>query len=466
MNKYKKLVGNSVIFAIGNLGSKLVQFILIPLYSYTMSTSQFGKADLLTQLVFLLTPILSLELFDAVFRFALDEGENTRVLFSSSFYVITAIMVVVIGLSYGLGQYLPQYPIALTGLLLGLNIYFALVSNFARARGYVKEYAVSGIINTLVMGSASVIFLVLLHGGIRGYLWAYIVGLFVATLYIFFSTKTQQELDRQYLSKGKLLELLKYSLPLIPNYLAWWLNSASDRVFILTMVGAGANGIYAMANKIPNLLNLVTQIFSQSWQISVVEEYRNQDSRQFLGNVLDAFIGSMFLVGILAVTWIKLIFKVAIDPAYYPGWSLTPALVLAAIYAGIAIILETVFTAYKETVTVFLTTLYGAIVNVVVTVILIKGLGSYGAAIANVVSFALVVLCRAVKIAKKGILDFELKRIGLYHLIYALAVMITFSLSNEIVLGILGTGLALGCALINPRVRRMGLTWWDKVRGN
>lgn len=49
--KVKKLASNLGMFAIGNLGSKLISFILIPIFTRYMSAEQFGHADLITTTV-------------------------------------------------------------------------------------------------------------------------------------------------------------------------------------------------------------------------------------------------------------------------------------------------------------------------------------------------------------------------------------------------------------------------------
>lgn len=116
MNKYKKLVGNSLIFAVGNMGSKLVQFILIPLYSYTLTTSDFGDADFLTQLVYLLTPIIGLELFDAAFRFALDKKENKIVIFNSTLFPLLIMLLVTVLIVLLIKPIFNNYPVLITGI--------------------------------------------------------------------------------------------------------------------------------------------------------------------------------------------------------------------------------------------------------------------------------------------------------------------------------------------------------------
>lgn len=438
MNKYKKLVGNSLVFAVGNMGSKLVQFILIPLYSYTLTTNDFGKADFLTQIVYLLTPILGLELFDAAFRFALDKSENKKVIFNSALIPLIAMCLAVTFIALLIEPIFNNYPVLITAIYLVMNILFSFFSNFIRAIGYIREFAVAGIVNTIFMGISSYLFLVILKNGLNGYLVSFIIGLASGCVYIIISTRIFEFIDIKKVSRNKIIAMLRYSIPLVPNYFAWWLNASSDRMFIITMIGASANGLYAMANKIPNFINVLTTIFSQSWQISIVEEYNHKGNKEFVSNVFISFISTLFMVGILIVTFARPIFLWILDRSYYEGWKLTALLVLAVIYNGIALFLEAIYTAYKKTFSVLITTTCGAIVNIIVTIILIPLMGYYGAALANIISFLVVILIRIAEIYKTGILIISIKRILAYHFFFFLITFISLICTNIFLVSMVG----------------------------
>ncbi|WP_318766694.1 polysaccharide biosynthesis protein [Lactiplantibacillus carotarum] len=88
MNRNKKLLSNSIVFTIGNLGSKFISFFMVPLYTLAMNTKQFGQVDLVITTVNLFLPIATLSLFDAVFRFAMDKEQDPAKVFSSGFLVL------------------------------------------------------------------------------------------------------------------------------------------------------------------------------------------------------------------------------------------------------------------------------------------------------------------------------------------------------------------------------------------
>lgn len=220
-HKYKKLISNSLVFAIGNFGSKIMSFIMVPIYSYTLSTKDFGKVDLLTSLVSLLLPVLCLDIFDSVFRFALDEHEDKVKIFSTGaiFSALCSVFILIIG--FVLSLLIRDYPVVYTSIYMIITMMFSLVSNFSRAVGYVKQFAVAGIINTIVMGLSNILLLVVIRMGMNGYMLSMIVGQAVATIFLIFSTNIKKYFKNNEFNQKSFREMMVYGVPLIPNTLAW-----------------------------------------------------------------------------------------------------------------------------------------------------------------------------------------------------------------------------------------------------
>lgn len=382
-HRYKKLLNNSVIFTIGNFGSKLMQFVMIPIYSYTLNTSQFGKVDFITTLVSLLASLACLDIQDAVFRFSLDKFENKHRVFSTGIIFTIIISIVLLIISLGLEPFIPNYPVLLVVLLLIANLFYGLLLNFVRAIGLVKIFAISGIINTFVMGLLDIFFLVYLHYGVQGYLWAMILGMTAGCFYLWIVSDLNTFLSIKDWSINTFKRLVRYSLPLIPNTFSWWLNSASDRFFIVLLLGSSANGIYAMASRIPNMLSVITGIFFQSWQMSAVEEFTKKDSKNFITNVLNYFTSFIFAGGIIILAFIRPIFALILSKSYFEGWKLAPLLILVVIYSSLAGFIGILYTASKKTIIIFYTTFIGAAINVLLTLILLKLLGIEGGSISE-----------------------------------------------------------------------------------
>ncbi|WP_050498002.1 hypothetical protein [Oenococcus oeni] len=181
--RYKNLLGNSVVFAVGNLGSKLITFLLVPLYTYVLTKSQYGTVDVLTTTVSVLAPIASLDIFDAVFRFIMDKSENDKSVFTNGILVTlysASLMLIVCPVLLFF-----KVPLAMPFLIiLLLNVLLSILQNFIRGIGFVKIFALTGILNALVLGLSNILFLVIFKFGIQGYLFSIILSFFV--LYFLF----------------------------------------------------------------------------------------------------------------------------------------------------------------------------------------------------------------------------------------------------------------------------------------
>ena len=448
-------MGNSIIFAIGNLGSKLMQFIMIPLYSYTLTTSEYGKVDFLTTVISLILPILSVDIFDAVFRYALDKTDNNKVTFNTSILFSLAITVISFIIAILLQLSIHTYPIMYAEYVLVASLFFSLISNYARAVNKIKEFAIAGIINSIAMGLLNFALLYFLNWKMDGYLLSMGSGMLFAVIYIMFACHFWNELDFRSYSWQKLKVMLKYSTPLVPNLLAWWLNSASDRMFILLFIGASANGIYAMASKIPNILSTLMTIFLQSWQISVVEEYDSEHGKRFITNVFQVFTTAVFVIAIGILTFLKPIFQLLVSPAYFIGWQVAPFLLLSIIYSNAASFLGTIYTATKKTVPIMYTTVIGAIVNIVLSIVIIPFIGIYGAAIANIFSFALVSFFRFKDIIKANKISIKLGQFILLHILFIIVLLANFLSKNNILPISSGLISLLIIAVIDPNFKRV-----------
>src|SRR5699024_1189285 len=107
---------------------------------------------------------------------------------------------------------------------------------------------------------------------VEGYLLSIILANLFSNIYFFIITNSFERLKEMKVDRQLFLEMIFYSFPLIPNGTLLWLINGSTRYFILFFIDASANGVFAIANKIPQIIAMVTNIFSQAWQLSSFEE--------------------------------------------------------------------------------------------------------------------------------------------------------------------------------------------------
>lgn len=391
MNKYKKLLSNSAVFAIGNLGSKMITFFMVPLYTRYLTTSEYGKSDLFSTLVSLLTPILTLSIIDAVFRFAMDGSSNNDEVLTNSF-VVSGISIL---LFLFLLPVLSNVPYAIyIGILTYASALESMLQQFARGIGKSKLYASTGILMTIVTVISNIVLIVLFGWRLNGYLFSMLLAQIAGFVYLFIILRGWRYIHKKSINFVLTKKMLVYSIPIIPNTVSWWLSNSANKIFISVMLGTSANGIYAVANKIPSLISVFVTIFTQAWQISAVEEYKSKDSSKFFSEIMNLTVGLLFIAVAVLTLFSKPIVAILSTPAYYGAWKIVPWLALAVLYSSLSSFLGTIYTSSMQTKYLFTTTLFGAITNILANLVLIPWMGLSGAGIGACLAFVVVSFLR------------------------------------------------------------------------
>ncbi len=403
MNKYKTLVSNTALISLGTFGSKLLVFLMVRFYTGYLTTAQYGTADLITQTANLLLPLISLGITDGVFRFAIDSKIDKKSVFSSGLYTIT------LG---GLAFFIIAPVLMLTNQFDGYvwlivvytmaSCYHSLCSKYIRALGSTAFFAVQGIINTSLVIVFNILFLAVFNIGITGYVLSVVLADGISALLIFVREKLWRDITVR-VDKTIFKDILRYSIPMIPATIFWWVTSVSNRYLVNGFIGSEANGIYAVSYKLPTLLTLISTVFMQAWQFSAVTESENDKKEHidFFSKVWGSFQSIMFLVGAGVVAFSIPLIKLLTTDAFFSAWKYVPMLTAAMVFSAFTNFMGSVYIVEKRSKNSFLTTMVGAVLNIILNFILIPSpLGVQGAAIATFLSYLLIFVIRAVNVLK------------------------------------------------------------------
>ena len=388
-NKYKTLLKNSSILGFGEVLSKLLVFLLLPLYSSVLTTGEYGIASLVADFSNLLFPVVTLGVSQAVFRFSYGKRKDRPAVFTAGLTMLFAGMVFFVLIS-PLLKLMPRLSDYI--LLLGMYVFmFALntiCGSFLRGMGEVKPFAIRGLITTAANLLFNILFLLVFKLGITGFLLANICGDFVAVLYMVIFGDLLEYIEPRRITKKIFKEMILFSVPLIPTTICWWIVNMSDRFMITYMVNESANGVYAAAYKIPNIMITVTGIFINVWQMSLVnEENGGRKWGAFFTQIFDGFKSVMFVVGTLIILLCKLAAKILLQNEFYEAWEYMPYLTVACIFEGITSFVAVIYIVKKKSVNSLICAVSGAAINLILNFILIKTRGAMGAAIATMLSY-------------------------------------------------------------------------------
>ncbi|MDZ5759257.1 oligosaccharide flippase family protein [Carnobacterium maltaromaticum] len=385
MSKLQKLGANTLIFAIGNIGSKLMIFLLVPFYTVFLSPAQLGKADMSVTTVSLLVPLLTLSISDAVMRFGLDEKDSENVL-AVAMTILSLEFIILLVATPFLFQisFLKEEIIYLVVLLFFQSLYLTL-QQYARAVGKIKLFAWSSLIVSLILTVSMIIVLGVFRLGVVGFIFAQASSFLVGSFFLCWQMKIKVPLKK--LDTVLLKRMLLYSVPLMPNALTWWVIQLSDRYFITLFSGIAAAGLYVVAVKIPSLINLCSSIFFQAWQLSVIE---NKEGNGNYIRLAFSIFSMVLMVGIsLLMIANKLLVSLLFSTSYSTVWQFIPFLLLSSLFSALATFLATNDMKEMKTTFIFQSTMIGAGLNIVLNLILIPVLGLQGASISGMLSFAM-----------------------------------------------------------------------------
>jgi O-antigen/teichoic acid export membrane protein len=397
MNRYKKLASNTVTFGIGTFSSKFLVFLMLPLYTRALSNAEYGEIDLIIQTCNIMIPLASAGIMNSVIRFGLDNSANKKSVFSIGlltfligFALLWFARPVFINIDF-LSNYIGYIYLFVFAAALQ-----SLCSNFIRSQEYVRLYAFDGVLRTALTIVLNILFLMILRWGVAGYLLATILSNAVSVIVLFFSARLYRFFSLRDIDKSTVSSMLKYALPLIPATISIWIINISDRYILSYLIGNEANGLYAIAYKVPTIITIMAALFMDAWQISSVNEYRKKDGAGFFSKVFSVYGSLVFLASSVIIAFTQVITNILVSSDFYSAWEYMPVLVLATVFSCFAAFLSSIYMNEKKSGHVLLTTIVSAVINIVLNFLLIPLYGIQGAGISTLISYLVMFLIRAV----------------------------------------------------------------------
>ena len=386
--KNKTLLLGTIIYAIGNFGTKFLSFLIVPLYTYYISPSDLGNYDLLCTTINLLTPLLTLQISDAAYRWMINDEKNVIPCVSVTYKTIaincfiTAVLLIVINQFVSI--YYCYYFIAI--LILGR----ILESSQKLLRGLKRQklFAVSGILYTAIFVFLNLFFICWLKKGVESLLQSAIISNIITILFIMFQEKRLIKWNLKGDYKKLKKEMLKYSAPLVPTTLNWWIMNSSDRFIIRHFLGSAANGIYAVSYKFPSVLSTIYLMFNNSLTDMVLANKENEkEDKNYYSNVFKKIYILGFSMLLVIVPATKVICDWILSSTYKESSLYISFLYLGTVFQAFSSFFAVGYLKGKKTSDAAKTSIYGAIINIIVNIALINFIGLFAASISTFLGF-------------------------------------------------------------------------------
>ena len=398
MKREKTLLKDTLIYMVGNFGSKIISVIMLKFYTSFLSTSEYGTIDIITTTVSLIMPLLSLQLSEAIFRMLAEENdkEKQKKYISSSINIIIinslilTIITVFLQIFFNILCY--EYYIYILIMLI-MGCIYELINQIIRGMNLLKLYSFQGILFTLIFTGCNIFFIAKLNKGVYGYLISQIISYFVVSIVGFISAKMYKYYSIEISSKER-HELLSYSIPLIPNILSWWILNVSDRYFISYFATNSEVGIYAFSNKIVNLMYVINSIFILAWQSNSIRIYKDDDRDAYYSEVFSVYSSLQSLVVIIFSILSYLLVDIFGSTEYIEAYKYIPLLAVAIMFNTYASYYANNYLILKKTKEIMKTTMIAAIINIIANLIFVPFIGIYGAILSTIIAYMVVWIIR------------------------------------------------------------------------
>ncbi len=389
--KFRYLFKNFSFLLIGSFSSKILNFLLVPLYTAVLTTEEYGSYDIIYDTILLLIPIMSLNITDAIMRFTVEADASTKkdVIAVTNKYTFRACLCFFAGLTIFhllshnelTQRFFPQIVILFICVIVQQNLV-----QIAKGLERIKDISVSGVIGTLVAVGANFYFLVIRKYGLPGYFAATILSMISQIVFLTLRTKLLVKMSFSVQNRRLEKEMLSFSIPLIATTLSWHVNSIADRYTVILFEGLAANGIYAVSYKIPAIMTAVQTIFIQSWQLSAVKEFQTDEGKAFVNRTYTVVQTVMVILCSCTIICTRFLAKILFKADFFDAWICVPTLVFYVLFNTLSGTLGGIFSAVKDTKAFMNTAIIGALTNILLNFVLIWWWGILGAAIATAIS--------------------------------------------------------------------------------
>lgn len=393
----KRLALGTIIYMVGNLTSRLLQMLILPIITGALETSEYGYYDLIVATINLIMPVITLQIIEGMFRYLFKADQEEQKTTVSSVVAFLLVSFLVLGLVIASIRVITprlQYPV-----LIYLNYASAIVFNFtqkiARCEQKNKLFAVSGVLNTIVMLAFQSLTLIVLNMGVDGMLISNFASYLIAALYLIIRLKIWTLISIKRVKGEQIRKLLHFSVPLVPNSVCWWLVDSSDRYVISYFIGTSATGIYSISGKFSQLLTVVTSVFQLAWQENAIIESDSKERDAFYTKTFNTYMRLLLGGYLVVLPFIRIIIPFLLADSYQIGFLYNPILLIGAVFSAFSQFYGSAYLVFEKTNGALTTTIIAAIINLSIGVLLIGRIGLFAPALGTAVSFLIQWLIRA-----------------------------------------------------------------------
>jgi O-antigen/teichoic acid export membrane protein len=399
MNNFLK---NISIYSIGRILPPLLSFFLLPIYTSNTTTFDYGIISSMQILNIFIALTFTLALDLALFRVYHDyKNEKDKRDLLGTLFISFLLISIFFSLIYILFQnkfvlifnsieFSPYYIITIGYTF--LNIFSIIPLVYLQINHKSKSYIFLSLLSTVLSICFILYFLVFKQQGAVGYL----KGEFFSKLILLpiFLYSTIKIINFNF-SFPKLINTLKFSLPMIPGLLSAWILNLSDRIFIERYFSLNEVAIYSVSYKISTIVLILSGAFAMAYYPFFYEKAASSNqisAKKDLSLINNTYVIVSFYFSVGLILFANNIFDIFFNETYSSGYAIVPLIVLGCFFNLITGLLNLMFNQEKKSLQLMYFTFIGAILNIILNFIFIPNFGMQGAALSTFICFLIILL--------------------------------------------------------------------------
>lgn len=407
LKNLKRLGGDSLLYALMNVGTKMIAFIMMPVYTHFLTTAEYAPVDIIDRWTSMLLFLVILGTDSALAFYYFDtKDENKRKVYVQNVLNIRLAMVLLLFLVVVLvGPFFADtllksdngvYLLYLSIAILLLDTLSALVLTVLRYEFKTLKVVILTVLKMLLVAIGSYLFLELVIESVEGIIYARIIS---GVLIVLLLARPLAKAINFKINKEVLKDLLKYGLPLVPASIAFWVILNSSSFFLAFMKTAEDVGIYGVATKFAALITLVTSGIQMAWRPYSMSLKDKPDSKELFSKVY-LIILIMGTVGVLVVATIMPYVILLLGDGYESAYQYVALLAAATFLNFYYLIISVGIFFQKKTKIISYAFMAAAVLNIVLNLLLIPKYSIWGVVVAFLVSNIIAVIYIFIKSQK------------------------------------------------------------------
>ena len=389
------LVKNTIIYSIGDVFPKVLNFLILPIFTTYVSVKEFGIISYTNTLIAFVSVVSTLSLNTYLLRkiFEVKNLVEKKTLIFSAFATITIVNILLLSAAYLIGPYIfdyfeikvPFFPFVHLVLLINFFEIFSTVPFvLLRVNKSAKEYVVINVFKSILIFGSTCLLLIYFNHGILGYFYSrLIINFLFAIFFIYYIIKNSKiKFDFNLIKEGFI-----FSLPLVPGAISYLIITVFDRIVIEKYIDLTKLGIYSLLQAIALAMSIIIQGAYKAYEPDVFKKYGSNIFSEYVDKLNIKLLYFLIIFCFPLSIFIKELLIIIAKSEYLEGFYLMPLFLTTILITSQNSMLNTLAIAEKKTSISSYSIFIGATLSVIVNIIFIPYFGIVVPAISSIFAY-------------------------------------------------------------------------------